>query len=207
MTLRERKKRQTMKSVLVAARELLSEKEYDNITTKEISSRAGIGEATLFRYVVNKKNLFLIIYEEFFNDVLTAYQKSESQDKDATFTADQCIEHIVQMYKDLAKIYKRDPDSGYVFVRDSFSSEEFGQRGLAQGDRWHKLVESVVARGQAAGSLRATPPMLVAQNCHAIYVHEILASHARHRDPKTLDARLATRLTALLEPLKLALHD
>lgn len=203
MTLRERKKRQTMQSVLAAARELLSEKEYDSITTKEVAARAGIGEATLFRYVINKKNLFLIIYEDFFNEVLEACQKSEAHDKENQGTADYYIERIAKMYRDLAGIYKRDPDSGFLYVRDSFSAEEFGKRGLEQGDRWHDLVEGVVRRGQNAGVLRQTPPRVVAQNCHALYVHEVLASHARHRDPKTIDTRLVTRLMALLEPLRL----
>jgi AcrR family transcriptional regulator len=203
LTLRERKKRQTMQSVLAVSREMLSEKEYDSITTKEVAARAGIGEATLFRYVVNKKNLFLLIYEEFFNDVLQACLDEDAKDTTENGTADHNIGRVTTMYTQLAGLYKRDPDSGYVYVRDSFSPEDFGQRGLEQGDRWHDLVERVLRRGQEAGVLRPSPPRLIAQNIHAIYVHEVLASHARQRDPKTIDARLASRLTALLEPMKL----
>ncbi|UZX02932.1 TetR/AcrR family transcriptional regulator [Arthrobacter sp. CDRTa11] len=197
MTLRERKKRQTMKSILAAAREMLSENEYDSITTKEVAARAGIGEATLFRYVVNKKNLFLLIYEEFFNDVLQACLDEDAKDTTEHGTAQYYIDRITTMYTSLAGLYKRDPDSGYVYVRDSFSPEDFGQRGLEQGDRWHALVERVIHRGQDAGVLRPSPPRLIAQNIHAIYVHEVLATHARGRDPRTIEQRLATRISAL----------
>jgi AcrR family transcriptional regulator len=193
-----------MQSVLAVARELLSEKEYDSITTKEVAARAGIGEATLFRYVVNKKNLFLLIYEEFFNDVLQACLDADAKDTTQNGTAGYYIGRITAMYTSLAELYKRDPDSGYVYVRDSFSPEDFGQRGLEQGDRWHELVERVIRRGQDAGVLRQMPPRLVALNVHAVYVHEVLATHARRRDPKTIDDRLVSRLTALLEPLEIA---
>ena len=197
LTLRERKKRQTMESVLAVAREMLSEKEYDSITTKEVAARAGIGEATLFRYVVNKKNLFLMIYEEFFNDVLQSCLDEDAKDTTENGTAEYYIGRITTMYKSLAGLYKRDPDSGYVYVRDSFSPEDFGQRGLEQGDRWHDLVERVIRRGQDAGVLREAPARLIAQNVHAIYVHEVLATHARRRDPKAIEQRLTDRITAL----------
>ncbi|TAP44924.1 TetR/AcrR family transcriptional regulator [Arthrobacter sp. S39] len=201
MTLRERKKRQTMESILAAAREMLSENEYCSITTKEVAARADVGEATLFRYVVNKKNLFLLIYEEFFNDVLQACLDEDAKDTTENGTANYYIGRITTMYTSLAGLYKRDPDSGYVYVRDSFSPEDFGQRGLEQGDRWHDLVERVIRRGQDAGVFRPSPPRLMAQNVHAIYVHEVLATHARRRDPKTIDQRLATRISALAETL------
>ncbi|MFP3581457.1 TetR/AcrR family transcriptional regulator [Arthrobacter sp. SIMBA_036] len=201
--LRERKKRQTMESVLAVAREMLSEKEYDSITTKEVAARAGIGEATLFRYVVNKKNLFLLIYEEFFNDVLQACLDEDAKHTAENGTAEYYIETITRMYTSLAGLYKRDPDSGYVYVRDSFSPEDFGQRGLEQGDRWHDLVENVIRRGQDAGVLRPSPPRLTALNIHAIYVHEVLATHARRRDPDTIDQRVVARISDLAGPLKI----
>jgi AcrR family transcriptional regulator len=201
LTLRERRKRQTMQSVLSAARGLLSERDYDSITTKEVATKAGIGEATLFRYVVSKKNLFLLIYGELFDDVLQACVRNDARESTHYGSAEYYIGRIIGMYKALAELYKRDPDSGHVYVRDSFSPEDFGQRGLEQGDRWHSLVEQVICRGQAAGVLRQIAPRLVAQNLHAIYVHEVLATHARRHDPKTLDVRLEARLLASLQML------
>ncbi|MFP3802633.1 TetR/AcrR family transcriptional regulator, partial [Paraburkholderia sp. SIMBA_027] len=81
---------------------MLSEKEYDSITTKEVAARAGIGEATLFRYVVNKKNLFLLIYEEFFNDVLQACLDEDAKHTAENGTAEYYIETITRMYTSLA---------------------------------------------------------------------------------------------------------
>lgn len=202
--LRERKKKESMARLFAAARQLIWEKGYDAVTTKEIASQADIGEATLFRYVPSKLDLFLLIYSEEFERVI---DDCEAQDakfllEDST-DPEQYVRRIVESYRMLAELYTKYPELAYTYVKESFGSlGDIGQSGLAHADRWFGLLDSILRQGQKAGVLVDVDPSTVVQNCHALYVHEVLRSHARSLSPSEMPSRLCQRLEVLLLPLQ-----
>lgn len=63
--LRERNKQEKRQRIRVAARQLFSERGYDNTTLRGIAQRAGVALGTLFNYARDKRDLvFLIVNEE-----------------------------------------------------------------------------------------------------------------------------------------------
>lgn len=204
LSLRERKKLDAMRRIKQAARDLMWEKGYDETTTKEIAELAEIGEATLFRYVTSKLDLFIAIYSEEFEKVIERCEAVESDlpHQEPTGDPQSYIDRIVDMYCRLASLYVRYPALAYTYVKESFGSEtDAGLAGLAQSDRWYKLLESVLGQAHESGAFRCDDVEQVAQNCHALYVHEVLRTHARRLSAAEIPDRLRLRLTSLLEPL------
>ncbi len=62
---KKRKKEETRERLLRSALEVFSEKGYLGATTKEIASRAGLSEMTLFRHFKNKELLFKEVINNF----------------------------------------------------------------------------------------------------------------------------------------------
>lgn len=55
----------TSKKILDASMALFSQRGYNSVTTKQIAQEAGVSEMTVFRYFVNKRNLFEQALERF----------------------------------------------------------------------------------------------------------------------------------------------
>lgn len=187
-----------------AARELMWAKGYEAVTTKEIALRADMGEATLFRYVPSKLDLFLLVYGEDFERVVDECEaKSAGILREEVADSGSHVEQIIASYDMLAQLYMRYPDLAYTFVKESFgSSTVIGQSGLEYADRWFGLLEAILKRGQDAGEVATIDATTVVQNCHALYVHEVLRSHARELPSADMPKRLRHRLTVLLTPLQ-----
>lgn len=193
-----------MKRLKEAARELMWEKGYEEATTREIADRAEIGEATLFRYVATKLDLFMLVYGEEFETVIEECKAEEREFTTKPLPGDPqtYINRMVGLYLKLSALYVRYPSLAYTYVKESFSSETaIGVGGLAHGDRWYSLIETILQQAQTAGSFTCSDISVTAQNCHALYVHEVLRSHARSLPSEGMPDRLRARLEAILEPL------
>lgn len=193
-----------MRRLKEAARDLMWEKGYDEATTREIADRAEIGEATLFRYVASKLDLFMLVYGEEFEAVIDGCTAVEAKLAAEGLTDDPqaYIGRIVNLYCRLATLYVRYPSLAYTYVKESFSSEtDIGLSGLAHGDRWYSILESVIHHAQSAGAFWGSDAGVTAQNCHALYVHEVLRSHGRRLPAAEMPERLRRRLESMLEPM------
>lgn len=60
MSLREQKKKELQDKIQSAARELFSEKEFDQVTMSQIAKKADVGLGTAYNYYGSKEELFLI---------------------------------------------------------------------------------------------------------------------------------------------------
>ncbi|RNM11696.1 TetR/AcrR family transcriptional regulator [Nocardioides pocheonensis] len=202
--MRERKKKDSMARLQTAARELMWAKGYEAVTTKEIALQADMGEATLFRYVPSKLDLFLLVYGQEFEKVVDDCEGAIAKLLDDSSThPDSYVKRILASYDMFAQLYKRYPELAFTFVKESFgTSTAVGSSGLEYADRWFGLLEQVLERGQQAGALVAMDTPVVVQNCHALYVHEVLRSHARRLPKAAMPKRLRHRLATLLEPLQ-----
>ncbi|EKT76926.1 hypothetical protein WSS_A40120 [Rhodococcus opacus M213] len=63
------------------------------------------------------------------------------------------------------------------------------------------MLEIIVARAQSVGAFAPVDSATVVQNCHALYVHEVLRSHARGLTSAEMPKRLLRRLETLLASL------
>ncbi|TNM41913.1 TetR/AcrR family transcriptional regulator [Nocardioides albidus] len=203
--LRERKKREAMARMRAAARDLMWDRGYDAVTTKEIAARADVGEATLFRYFPSKLDLFLMVYGEEFERVIDACAAQEAENHTTpSRDAGAYVDRILACYRMFADLYVRYPDLAFTYVKESFGAHtDVAQSGLTYADRWFELLEAIVAQAQAARAFAGIDPAIIVQNCHALYVHEVLRSHARGLSSAKLPDRLAHRLEALLRPLQI----
>jgi AcrR family transcriptional regulator len=71
---RQQNKEQTRKRILKVALELFRRKGLENTTTREIASKAGIGEGTLFNYFRTKEDLALYFFQTATDDVVNWYE-------------------------------------------------------------------------------------------------------------------------------------
>ncbi|REE75688.1 TetR family transcriptional regulator [Rhodococcus wratislaviensis] len=199
--LRERGRVHRMNLIRTAAQELFAEKGYEQVTTREVAQRAGVGEATLFRYVHRKTELLLLVVGDRIADSvdrLIAEAESGSRSDGRSY-----IDRIYRIYDGRAELYLTDPDNVTAFVREGLdSSSSFKAESMVYGDRIIAAVAGIVREGQQAGQLfGGVDAATVALNCNGFYVHEITRSPARHFTLETFPKRLRARLAAQLEPL------
>ncbi|MGO4807419.1 TetR/AcrR family transcriptional regulator [Arthrobacter sp. 2MCAF15] len=206
LPLRERAKRKKAKSIREAAEALFSEKPFAEVTTKELAERAGVGEATLFRYMANKTELLLLVYSDKMDE---AFGAVESQDAQVAATekkdASSYLQRVYSVYEARCRFYLEDPENSALYLREGFRTDSaLGLRAVEQGDRCIRLVESILQEGQDAGYiLQSIDSELVAQNCHGIYMHEIDRAPVRGYTPESIWERVKARLEVQLEPLTL----
>lgn len=199
--MRERKKLDSMARLRQAAKELMWARGYEAVTTKEIALRADMGEATLFRYVPSKLDLFLMVYGEEFERVVITCEQADARVDAASLPPEGHVESVLSSYDMLAGLYTQFPDLAFTFVKESFgATSDLGADGLKYADRWFSLIETMLTRAQVAGALASPDISLTTQNCHALYVHEVLRSHARGLDAAGMAARLRRRLHVALLP-------
>ncbi|MEV4902873.1 helix-turn-helix domain-containing protein [Citricoccus sp. NPDC055426] len=206
MSLRERKKVETHERLLASTIELLALRGIDQITTREIAERAGVGEATLFRYFPNKRNLFLSAYGTRFGAIVSGYsreQESLNADPGLGHTGRDYLARILNGYRALADLYISDPENAASYIRESFQlGSVVGVGGQSHGDRWIGLTTDVIRKGQDVGEFVVTIDAdLMAQNCHAVYVHNSIKTHVRKLKIENYWEVLSARLELVLAPL------
>jgi AcrR family transcriptional regulator len=205
--LRDRSKRLRQQRITAAAARLLVEKSLDDITTKELAAEAGVGEATLFRYIKNKHELLTLVYGDQLDTVLNRAELDDVRAAAEGFTmrpeAAWFIKRALQTYRARCDFYLVNPQNAALYLREGFVvGNPEGPRHLAQGDRSIRLVSEILWQGQEAGTLdRRYDVHIVAQNVHGTYMHEIDRTPVRGFAPETIWERLEPRLRAQLEPL------
>ncbi len=162
-----------------------------------------MGEATLFRYFPSKLDLFLMIYGEEFERVIDECAREEA-------------ELVGPRPKD-AETYWRACCPATTGSRSSTSSTPTwhspSSRNPSVGVRRcpgravlrHPLVRPAGINPREAleaGAFAEVDIPTVVQNCHALYVHEVLRSHARGLPSADLPDRLRRRLETQLRPLQ-----
>lgn len=207
LNLREASKKDRAMRIRKAAEKLLRERSINEVTTKEVAEEAGIGEATLFRYIGSKHELLFMVYGNRMDELL-----SRIEQVDAIAAADTplrerpgqyYLQRILNAYRIRCDFYLENPENAAIYLRAGFDRQNLSRgRNIAQGDRSIRLTTSVLADGQSHGVLTdKVEPGLVAQNCHAIYMHEIDRTPTRGLPPETIWERVSARLHAQLDPL------
>lgn len=204
--LREQSKLEVTRRIRAAAVDLLARKPFSEITTREVAQHAGIGEATLFRYVGSKDELLTLAYGDRMDALLDELQSADdraAEEADTERTGQWYCARVRSFYEGRAAFYLQDPANAALYLRQGFDMTSAGRaRTIAQGDRLIERVRSILAEGQAAGVLLSRVDALsVAQNCHGIFIHEVDRTPTRGFKPSTIWQRVHARLDAQLDPL------
>ena len=207
LNLREASRKNREMRIRTAAEKLLKSRNINDITTKEVAALAGIGEATLFRYIGSKMELLFITYADKMDDLLSEIERSDARHTstpvDSRLNGAHYRDRIFEAYKKRCEFYLENPENAAIYLRAGFDSTNVSRgRNIAQGDRSIRLAAAIVAEGQAQGALLGSvDSYLVAQNCHGIYMHEIDRTPTRGFAPDTIWDRIRDRLSVQLDPL------
>lgn len=201
--LREKARLERYRNIRAAAEQLFNERGYEQTTTKEVAERAGVGEATLFRYVSNKHELLLLVIGERMDMMLQAIEDADKEMATSTTTARDYVERIYAIFRARARFYATDPENVTSYLHYGFKAgSQLGAQSIAQGDRVIALTASILDSAREAGYLAAQVDSgVVAQNCNGTYIHEILRTPARGFRPEDMWERLKERLRVQIEPL------
>lgn len=201
--LRERSRLERFRRIRAAAEELFNERGYEQTTTKEVAERAGVGEATLFRYVTTKHELLLLVIGESMNQAIDAIEAADQLSAPSSRTAADYIARVYAVFEERAKFFRADPDNVTSYLHYGFrAGTQLGAQSIAQGDRIIGLVSSILDSASSAGFFRPdVESRVVAQNCNATYIHEVLRSPVRQFSPDGFWERLQKRLRVQIEPL------
>ncbi|WP_437773355.1 TetR/AcrR family transcriptional regulator [Arthrobacter sp. KNU40] len=202
--LRERSRQATLKRIRTAAIELMAERGYDQMTTREIAERAEVGEATLFRYLNSKHDLLLLVIGDTMDRHIDALVEADARDAQTNYQgASHFVNRIYAVYGARTEFYLQDPENVTSYLQNALvAGSQLGAQNAAQGDRVLDLVADIIRQGQLSGFLsNRVDAHVVAQNCQGIYVHEILRRSGRDFAHETLGERVHTRLQAQLVPL------
>jgi TetR/AcrR family transcriptional regulator, cholesterol catabolism regulator len=109
MSLRARKKAETLSAILDAARSLFAERGYDDTRTRDIADRAGIATGTLFNYAATKEAVVVLLWRDLASRAVA----------DGTASAaaiDQPIDAMVALFRPIFTFYAADRALGRVFL-------------------------------------------------------------------------------------------
>ncbi len=204
--LRERSRRERFARILNAAEELFAQKGFDNVTTREVAQAAGVGEATLFRYVANKNDLLLLVIGLKQDDLIDALESADdltAARAPASPSGQWYIDRILEIYRARIGYYITDPENIAKYVVTGLQSgSKLGPLSTQAGDRIISRVRSIVEAGQQAGALRDdVDATIVARNLNGTYIHEVLRSPARNLSISGTWDRFSERVDVMLRPL------
>ncbi|MDT0194353.1 TetR/AcrR family transcriptional regulator [Arthrobacter sp. AB6] len=201
--LREKARIERYQNIRAAAEQLFNERGYEHTTTKEVAELAGVGEATLFRYVSNKHELLLLVIGERMDTTLQAIEDADKELAANTSTARDYVERIYAIFRARARFYATDPENVTSYLHHGFKAgSQLGAQSIAQGDRVIVLIAAILDDARDAGYLSAdVDSLVVAQNCNGTYIHEVLRTPARGFRPEDLWEKLRERLRVQIEPL------
>jgi AcrR family transcriptional regulator len=204
-SLREQSRAEAMRRIRATAVELLAEKSFDEITTKEVAQRAGIGEATLFRHVESKQELLMLAYGDRMDALLDEVERRDRELERAEegSTGVQFCRRVLAIFAARVDFYRQSPDNARLYMRYGFDvkNPSLG-RHLGQGDRIIALAARIIGSGQRQGVLSsAVDPETVAENCHGTFIHEVDRTPVRRLPLSAIGDRVNARLSAQLVPL------
>ncbi|MCO4250338.1 TetR/AcrR family transcriptional regulator [Pseudarthrobacter raffinosi] len=201
--LREKARIERYQNIRAAAEQLFNERGYEHTTTKEVAELAGVGEATLFRYVSNKHELLLLVIGERMDMTLQAIEDADKELAANTSTARDYVERLYAIFRARARFYATDPENVTSYLHHGFKAgSQLGAQSISQGDRVIVLIAAILDNARDAGYLSAdVDSLVVAQNCNGTYIHEVLRTPARGFRPEDLWEKLRERLRVQIEPL------
>jgi AcrR family transcriptional regulator len=166
---RERNKRDKLRRIKDAARELFVAKGFDDTTTREIALRAGVGIGTIFVYAENKRDLlFLIVNEEL--------EKVEHTAESAVEDSASVVENLLGVARVHYKFFAQQPTLSRLVLREMVFYETGAQAGRFQKTR-ERLIDlfgRIIATGMAQKTVASREdPRFVGWTVFAVFQVEL----------------------------------
>ncbi len=134
--------------------DMLADKGFEGLRTRDVAERAGINSATLHHYFPTKEALI----EGIAAHVEQLYMRDRAPERDADETTPTALGRLRQEFADVAYIWREHPRTWAVsreFMlrapRDPAVAKVIGQLN----ERWRAGVERLLAEGRDAGVFRA----------------------------------------------------
>jgi AcrR family transcriptional regulator len=150
-SLRERNKAERRRRVLEAARAVFLEHGYEDATTREIATRAGVAVGTVFVYARDKRDLLMTIV----NDDLEAVTEESFANLDGSKPF---IETLIGLFEPRYRYWVRDPELSTFALHETASARvrEVPSETERFYRRRHRMLDKIaelVAAEQHAGRL------------------------------------------------------
>lgn len=112
MSLRERKKQQTLAAIVEAATKLFAEKGYEGTRTREIAEAAGIATGTLFNYAPTKSDVVLLLWKS---------RASELAERGLAAAQEQTepLDAVLEIFGPIFAFYDEDRELGKIFLQNA----------------------------------------------------------------------------------------
>ena len=134
--------------IMMAAREIFTEKGYSDSLISDIAERAGVVEGTIYRFFANKRDLLQRVAEDWFVEMMA----SDEADFGAVRGEWNQLRFII--YHHLGSI-RRDPGLSRLVIQELRPDPRYRETRLFQLHRdYANRVVEIVRRGAAAGVFR-----------------------------------------------------
>lgn len=165
---RERNKLDKQRRIVEAATELFEDKGFDDTTTAEIATKAGIGAGTLYLYVGSKEELLVSVFENVAGDAWN--QAFERIDRSAPL-----VQQVTELFIHVADHHEVDQRLAKSFFKELPWLELPSRQGadaFVQGflERIEDLLLQAGGRGQLDPDV---PRQALASNLYALWAHEM----------------------------------
>lgn len=143
---------ETKKKIIKAARELFEENGFAATTTKEISSRAGVSEVTLFRHFETKRNLF----EQTVHAYMHPSKLEQYLDNEVKYDLE---EDLITIANNMLTTYQKNLPLLRMVYKDRMKSTESKMK-FKKHDRCAKVkLDEYFEQMQKLGRLKVDPRM------------------------------------------------
>jgi AcrR family transcriptional regulator len=189
------KSEQRVQDILRAAREVFSERGYENATTTDIAQRLGISEATVFTYFRGKRELCVRVISDWYDEIIATMEGGLPKDKPiaeqfAFIVRTHLRLFLIQGTGMCALVLSERPGSGG-------KSAELADTVVAYQRRYTAPLMDLLARGQASGDIRTDLPLRLLRPLVFGPMEHILWEAVATSKPADIDAT-AQALTEVL---------
>jgi AcrR family transcriptional regulator len=145
---RELNKEDKLRRIKEAAHKLFVANGYDEASTRQIATRAGVALGTLFLYATNKRDLLFLATNDELEDVAT--RAAAAVRHDATF-----LENLLSAFRLLYEFFGREPRLSRLTLREMmfYDTGHQAKRFMKTRDRMIALCVDVVRIAQEKGEI------------------------------------------------------
>lgn len=148
---RELNKEDKLRRIKEAARKLFVANGYDETSTRQIATRAGVALGTLFLYAANKRDLLFLAVNDELEDA--ALRAAAVVRRDATF-----LDNLLTAFRLLYQSFGREPSLSRLTLREMmfYDTGHQAKRFMKTRDRMVALCVEIVRIAQAKGEIGTT---------------------------------------------------
>lgn len=169
MSLRERKKAETLDAIKAAGWALFSERGFEATTVRALCKRAGVATGTLFNYVEDKRDLLALLFAERILPVqVRAFE---------TLPPGDLVDQACHVFGAFLDFYDQDPGLSRTLIRNILFREGRSAQRLAELDQGILFaLAELVERRQSCGAVRPDVlPLIAAGNLFGAYFMALIA--------------------------------